>query len=212
MQGIGKAITAVAALGAVGGISIGSYYALNNSQNIKGRLEEEKFTVLTSSSALIDWTAVLNKYKQEQTNTFTGKADAGNNVNEDYLQSKCSKILNNKSDDTNNYKLAKRWCVKEETINAILQKRGYTVLSTTEAKSEEVPAWEANLKELQKDTNKFKAIKDNINKIQKSENITALKEGCNLLQTGTIKTTDGKFEENIKLASQWCSSKKKDGK
>lgn len=204
-----KIITTAGTLGAFGGVVAGGYFSLTNLETIKGKLEAEKFTVLTSSSTTDEWKAVLDKYKAEKTHTFTGKEDK--DVDEAYLKKECEKALSNKSDHTNNYKLAKRWCVKEESIDGILARRGYTLLDNSNEKQNENIAWNSNLKELQKDTSKFKAFKDKVGTTKENENVANLKAACKELNTKDTKTTDNKFNENIELATKWCSVKK-DGK
>ncbi|OAL09962.1 hypothetical protein A6V39_03555 [Candidatus Mycoplasma haematobovis] len=176
--------------------------------SISGKLKEEGFIVLnTTKNENSDWTTILTAYKLEKTNTFTGQEDKGSNVNEAYLQSKCAEILNNKADDISNYKLAKRWCVKEETINTILQKRGYTVLSAGEDKSNETNAWKKLVQELLKDNSKFAVAKLTQGPQKEDMNIKALKAGCQTLKTEETKTTSSDFETNIELTQSWCSVK-----
>ncbi|WP_187150346.1 hypothetical protein [Candidatus Mycoplasma haematobovis] len=172
--------------------------------SIAQKLEEVGYLVLKTEGTEDDeqWDILLKAYNKnkEQDQKFTNSTSKKETRNR--LKNHCKKAIISNSEKNNNYSIAKRWCVKPESINDMLTRNNYTKLIP---KNTEKSKWRK----------RFDLIKDNAEEKKKmglefndnkNNNIALLQEACKKLKISFSKTYASKdFEEHYTQAKNWCS-------
>ncbi|OAL10594.1 hypothetical protein A6V39_00820 [Candidatus Mycoplasma haematobovis] len=221
LSGTGKIMAGATCAGITGCAGIGTYLHLNNSkevtgtstiepvtaENISQKLGKIGYQVLKTEGADDDaqWDAILIAYnKIQQKGEIFSISTVGKIETRDNLKSECKKAIDSDSSENTNYSLAKRWCVKPESINEMLKRNRHTKLDNNNAG--------INKKKWKE---KISLIKDKAEEMQSmglvfqdndDNNVALLEATCEKLKIDSTKTHDDKeFEKHYTQAKNWCS-------
>lgn len=198
----GKAIAGITTLGTVGGgIALANHLSSTKKplgKTVSKALEKEGFDVNVEN-----WGPILDAYNQLKDTSKTFKTRADETLTEKALQEKCKATLGGLSSNLINYRKARQWCVKEETIQNVLEKAKYKVLNTNQGDDKE---WNKLAEDLRDAKDSFPNIGKQMTG-NKDSDIAALKKGCTDLNISQLKTTAKDFDEKFELAKNWCAVK-----
>ncbi|OAL10557.1 hypothetical protein A6V39_00635 [Candidatus Mycoplasma haematobovis] len=211
---IGKSIATTAVVGTIGGVGAyaGGLFNINSDSDkaqkvdppkevvfISSRLTDEGYELLdTEKAGSAGWDVVLSAYRKAQTKTFSGSPEVS--TEESGLRNKCRVAL--KKDDDKNYLLARQWCVKETTVNKILEKT-HKLLNATQVVEGEAEKWNKKFEDLKQATDEFKELREKMKAT--SANVETLKAECKELTTPEVKTTEEKFNTVLTQVKEWCA-------
>ncbi|OAL10583.1 hypothetical protein A6V39_00765 [Candidatus Mycoplasma haematobovis] len=191
---VGKIGSVVGVLGALGGGVATVSYLNRDNTTIEDTLKKVGYQILDNTTS--ELTKVLTAYKEiPNKETVFGEI-----ANENGLLSKCQEIL--KQNDKKNYPLARRWCVKEETMDAMLKRNSYTPIGASGQDGNNAK-WQAKVTLLKKDKNNEMKLT-----LGTTNDVDVLEKACQALQITQSKThASDDFEEKYIKASKWCSEK-----
>ncbi|OAL10589.1 hypothetical protein A6V39_00795 [Candidatus Mycoplasma haematobovis] len=198
-------ITKVASVGSAVGI-VGGAVALTNHlykgfRDIRERLAGFGYQVLKFDGDADEWSKLDLAYKAESTSSkkFSGTVTD--------LKEQCKIILTRGPND-DIYNLARRWCVKEDSIKSILERNKYTKLEKTSSKSTERSKWEEKINAMKDAPTETIKIDIDFNTGDTNSWITALEKACDALMEDSIKThNQDEFEKKYIQAKSWCAVK-----
>ncbi|OAL10568.1 hypothetical protein A6V39_00690 [Candidatus Mycoplasma haematobovis] len=191
-----KVSSVIGTLGVVGGSAAIVNQLTKEHQTIKDALTKVGYHVLDLEKEDSDWDTVVNAYKA----TLNQSKPFGNITDKVGLRKECKKLLNSDLNNKANYSSASRWCVKEETIKAMLTRNKYKELGEATSEPSKVK-WTEKVRLL-------KEAKDNkiIVTFNGTKDEETLANKCKSLDS--IKThADNEFEVKFIWAREWCSEK-----
>ncbi|AEG72773.1 hypothetical protein MHF_0501 [Mycoplasma haemofelis Ohio2] len=203
-------------LGTVGVVGTGSYFAISGSSKqdnvpIKTKLSEQLikdgFALLnfeSSSTHSQEWTTVLGKYKTSNKDKFSGVTLLENGQDHESknigaLKEACKSLIE-KTEFSESYDKARRWCVVPKGVKDILLGLKKQVLK--HGANEDVDLWKRKVAVYDHKDLPLAGITWPVS--GEPEKISKLKEGCKALMEKDVKTYDEDFSADFKIAKRWC--------
>ncbi|OAL10590.1 hypothetical protein A6V39_00800 [Candidatus Mycoplasma haematobovis] len=196
----GKVVAVATTLGTIGGGVALTNHLITPTKPL-GKTTSERLTSEGFDVNVTDWQTIFNAYNNNQ-NTHLFSLNNGEQKSKETLERKCQAALSERDAKDTTYKLAKRWCVKEEAVGVILGKLQLNVLKT-ETDEDNETHWSSKVE-------RVKDILDVASKLgvlktaDENTNITKIKQEC--AKIIKFKTTSAEFDEKFKLAKEWCSA------
>ncbi|OAL10563.1 hypothetical protein A6V39_00665 [Candidatus Mycoplasma haematobovis] len=199
-----KVGSTIGVAGLAGGGAVLAYSFSGNSKSVRNELEKIGYYVLKDSDLTEKWQKVFDAYraKPEGSKKFdTNVADLPT------LKKKCKALLDTDFKKETDYSVIKKWCVKEETIEAMLTRNEYEKIGASSASGNN-EKWQAKVTALKNDTTSTNKIITTFNSGSTSE-VSQLETACGNLKMADTKThSDDEFEKKFIQARDWCSIKK----
>ncbi|AEW45243.1 hypothetical protein MHC_01885 [Mycoplasma haemocanis str. Illinois] len=198
-------------LGGIGS-SVGGYFLINNltsrsegnirsTKSIRDKLVQEGYTLLNFENTTgNEWEKIKAEYKKENVDA---KRFAGVNKDDDAtvlagIKNSCLQYLQEETENEDNYKLSRRWCVVPISVQNKL--KGKTFLKTDAGDSNDNSDWDKLVTKHDSHSDKWISFETGKSTEEKR---TKIKEQC--AAQSKLETTNAGFEDALKNVDLWCT-------